>query len=41
MFQVKPIQGIIAPGRTQVIDINIILAGLENFMDIFKNKFMI
>ena len=41
LFVVKPIQGIIAPGRTIQVEIKLQLEELANFADIFKNKFMV
>ena len=41
LFVVKPIQGIITPGRNIQIEIQLQMKELQNLQEIFKNKFMI
>ena len=41
LFVVKPIQGIIAPGRSVQVEIQIQAGQITTFADLFKNKFMV
>lgn len=41
LFVVKPIQGVVMPGRTVYVEINLQMGSITSFADIYKNKFMI
>lgn len=41
LFVVKPIQGIIAPGRTIAVDIQLQVVQMKSIADVIKHKFMV
>lgn len=41
LFVVKPIQGIIAPGRTIAVDIQLQVVQMKSIGDVIKHKFMV